>query len=78
MAEPQNLVPNLSEMMEEYTAMDEEVHLEPQKETTSVEEPEAQLEVGHPTNEERKRKRPISVETEENEEQKEERAFLSD
>ena len=42
MAEPQSLAPNLSEMMEEYTAGKEDVHLEPQTETTPVAEPEVQ------------------------------------
>ena len=42
MAEPQTLVPNLNELMEEYTAGEEEVHLEPQTETTPVAEPEVQ------------------------------------
>ena len=41
MAEPQNLVPNLSQIME-YTTNEEEVHLEPQTETTPVAEPKVE------------------------------------
>ena len=42
MAEPQSLVPNLNEMMEEYTTTEEEVHLEPQAKTTPVAKSEVQ------------------------------------
>ena len=44
MEEPRNLVPNLNEMMEEYVAGKEEVHLEPRSETTPLVEPERQEE----------------------------------
>ena len=57
MEEPQSLVPNLNEMMEEYTTGEEEVHLEPQTETTPVAEPEVQKEAQNPTQKERKKKR---------------------
>ena len=57
MAEPQSLVPNLNELMEEYTAGEEEVHLEPQTETTQVAEPEVQKEAQNPAQKERKKKR---------------------
>ena len=57
MAENQNLVPNLSEMMNEYAHGEEEVHLEPQPGTVIPEEPEAQPEVGEPAKEGRKAKR---------------------
>ena len=42
MAEPQNLVPNLSEIMAEYATGEAEVHLEPQTETNPVAEPTVQ------------------------------------
>ena len=48
MAEPHSLVPNLNEMMEEYTAGEEEVHLEPQTEITPVGEPKVQKEAQNP------------------------------
>ena len=57
MAEPQSQVPNLNEMMEEYTDGEEEVHLEPQTETTQVVEPEVQKEAQNPTQKEGKKKR---------------------
>ena len=44
-------------MMEEYTAGEEEVHLEPLTETTQVAEPEVQKEAQNHTQKERKRKR---------------------
>ena len=42
MEESQNLVLNLNEVMEEYAAGEEVVHLEPQSETTPVTKPERQ------------------------------------
>ena len=61
MVENQNLVPNLSEMMNGYDHGEEEVHLEPQPGTVITEEPEAQLEEGEPVKEGRKAKRQRSV-----------------
>ena len=61
MAENQNLVPNLSEMMNEYAHGEKEVHLEPQPGTVITEEPEAQPEAGEPAKEGRKAKRQRSV-----------------
>ena len=61
MAEKQNLVPNLSEMMNEYAYGEEEVHLEPQPGIVITEEPEVQPEVGEPAEEGRKEKRQRSV-----------------
>ena len=49
-------------MMEEYTAGEEEVHLEPQAETTQVAEPKVQKEAQNPTQKERKKKRAKKVE----------------
>ena len=57
MAENQNLVPNLSEMMNEHVHGEEEVHLEPQPGTVITEELEAQPEAGEPAEEGRKAKR---------------------
>ena len=56
MAENQNLVPNLSEMMNEYDHGEEEVHLEPQPRTVITEEPEAQPEAGNQLRKEGKKK----------------------
>ena len=57
MAENQNLVPNLREVMNEYAHGEEKVHLEPQLGTVITEESEAQPEVGEPAEEGRKAKR---------------------
>ena len=57
MAEKLNLVPNLSEMMNEYAYREEEVHLEPQHGIVITEEPEVQPEAGEPSEEGRKEKR---------------------
>ena len=61
MEKNQNLVPNLSEMMNEYAHGEEEVHLEPQPGTVMTEEPEAQPEAGKPAEEGKKAKRQRSV-----------------
>ena len=42
MAEPETLIPNLSEMMEEYAPPEGEVHLEPTGEDRPTEQPEVQ------------------------------------
>ena len=42
MAEPSTLIPNLSEIMEEYTQPEEEARLEPSRETRPSELPEVQ------------------------------------
>ena len=57
MAENHNLVPNLSEMMNEYAHREEEVNLEPQHRTVMTEEPEAQHEAREPVEEGKKEKR---------------------
>ena len=57
MEEPQSLVPNLNELMEEYTAGEEEVHLEPQTETTLVAGPKVQKEEQNPAQKEKRQKR---------------------
>ena len=44
-------------MMEEYTAGEEEVHLEPQTETTQVAEPKVQKEAQNLAQKERKKRR---------------------
>ena len=77
MAENQNLVPNLSEMMNEYAHGEEEVHLEPQPGTVIIEEPEAQPEAGETTEEGRKAKRMRSVRQNEEAESKGDKDFIS-
>ena len=42
MAEPKTLIPNLSEIMEEYAPPEGEVHLELERENRSTEQPEVQ------------------------------------
>ena len=61
MEENQNLVPNLSEMMNEYVHREEEVHLEPQPGTIITEEPEAQPEAGEPVEEGRKESKKTEI-----------------
>ena len=61
MVENQNLVPNLSEMMNEYTQEEEEVHREPQIESIPTEEPEAQPETKQLGKEGRRPKIPRSI-----------------
>ena len=77
MAENQNLVPNLSEMMNEYTQKEEEVHPEPQTESIPTEEPEAQPEMEQPAEDGRRPKRPRSVNHNEDRESEEGRTFIS-
>ena len=72
MAENQNPVPNINEMINEiineYAHGEEEVYLEPQTETVANAEPEAQPEVEDPAKEERAAKKQRTVRhTEENE-----------
>ena len=57
-------MPNLKDIMEEYTAGEEEVHLEPHTETTQVVEPEVQKEAQNPAQNERKKKRAETSRTE--------------
>ena len=78
MAEPQNLVPNLSESMEEYTVSEEEVHLKPQTETTPVAEPEGQGEEQNLGQKGRKQKRTEQVRAEHAEGSEDDKAFISD
>ena len=73
MAETQNQVPNLSEMIAEYAAGEVEVHLEPQTETTPVAEPEGHEEEQNLAQKGRKHKRVEQVE-----ESKDDKAFISD
>ena len=77
MAGNQNLVPNLSEMMNKYTQGEEEVHQEPQTKTIPTEEPKSQLEMEQPAEERRRPKRPRSVSHNEDTNSEEERAFFS-
>ena len=77
MVENYNLVPSLSEMMNEYTQEKEEVHQEPQIKSILTEEPEAQPETEQPVEEGRRPKRLISVCHNEDAESEEERAFFS-
>ena len=81
MAKPQNLVPNLSQIMEEYTANEEEVHLEPQTEKTPVLEPKVQGEEQNPAQKGRKQKRTEQARTEQaraeqTEESEDDKAFI--
>ena len=46
-------------MIQEYTAGEEEVHLEPQTETTPVEEPKVQKEAQNPAQKEKKRRKEL-------------------
>ena len=78
MAEPQNLVPNLSHIMEEYIENEEEVHLEPQTETTPVAEPKVQGEEQNPAQKGRKQKRTKQVRAEQTKELEDDKAFISD
>ena len=77
MAENQNLVPNLSEMMDEYAHGEEEVHLEPQPGKVITEELEAQPEVGEPAEEGRKAKGQRSVRHNEEAEPEGDKDFVS-
>ena len=76
MPEPQNLVPNLSEMMAEYTVGEAEVHLEPQTETTPVVEPEVQGEEQNQAPKRNKRKRTELSKAEQNKESEDDKAFI--
>ena len=77
MAENQNLVPNLSEMINEYAYGEEEVHLEPQPGTVITEELEAQLEARELVEEGRKEKRQRSVRHNEEAESEGDKDFVS-
>ena len=78
MAESQSLVPNLNEMIEEYTAGEEEIHLEPQTETTQVAEPEVQKEAQNPAHKERKKKRVEKSRAKQAKKVEDNEAFISD
>ena len=78
MAEPQNLVLNLSEMMAEYAAGEVEVRLEPQTETTPVAAPEGQEEKHNPAQKGRNQKRAEPTKAEQAEEFEDDKAFISD
>ena len=81
MADNQNLVPELNEiineLMNEYCHGVEEVHLEPQFETVTNAEPETQLAVEEPAEEERAAKRQKTVRRTEEEETESEKDFVS-
>ena len=78
MAEPQSLVLNLNEIMEEYIAGEEEFHLEPQTETTPVAEPEVQKGAQNSTHKGKKPKRAEKSRTKQAKEAEENEAFISD
>ena len=78
MAEPQSLVPNLNEIMEEYTAGEEEVHLEPQTETTPVAESKVQKKAQNSAQKEKNQKRAENSRTEQAKEVEDNEAFISD
>ena len=81
MAENQNPIPNLNEIineiMNEYAHEEEKVHLEPQPETVANAEPEAQPEVEEPVEEERAPKRQRTVRHIEENETECEKDFIS-
>ena len=64
-------------MMEEYTACEEEGHLEPQTETTQVAEPEVWKEAQNPAQKERKKKRAEKSRAEQAKEAEDNEAFIS-
>ena len=64
-------------MMEEYIVGEEEVHLEPQAETTQVAEPEEQKEAQNPAQKERKKKSVEKSRTEQGKEAEENNDFIS-
>ena len=78
MAEPQSLVPNLNEIMEEYTAGEEEVHLEPQTEITPVAELEVQKEAQNSAHKGKKQKTAEKSRVEQAKEVEDKEAFISD
>ena len=65
-------------MMEEYTAGEEEVHLQPQTEITQVAEPEVQEEAQNPVQKDRNKKRAETSRTEQAKETEDNEAFISD
>ena len=65
-------------MMEEYIAGEEEVHLEPQTETTLVAEPEVQKEAQNPSQKERKKKRAEKCRAKQAKEAEDNEVFISD
>ena len=65
-------------MMEEYAAGEEEVHLEPQTETTPVAEPEGQEDEQNPAHKGRRQKRFEQSRAEQAEESEDNKAFISD
>ena len=69
-------MPNLSQIMEEYTANEEEVHLEPQTEKTPMLEPEVQGEEQNPAQKGRKHKRTEQARVEQTEESEDDKAFI--
>ena len=76
MAEPQNLVLNLSEMMAKYAVCEAEVHLEPQIEITPMAELERQEEEQNPTQKGRKQKRAEQSRVKQAEESEDDKAFI--
>ena len=78
MAESQILVTNLNEQMEEYTTGEEEVHLEPQTETTPVTELEVQKEAQNLAQKEKRQKRAEKSRAEQAKEAEDNKAFISD
>ena len=65
-------------MMEEYTAGEEEVHLEPQTETTPVGEQEVQEEAQNQAHKGKRQKRAEQSRTEQAKEAEYDEAFISD
>ena len=64
-------------MIEEYTASEEEVHLEPQTKATQVAEPKVQKKARNPTQKERKKKRVEKNIAEQPKEAEDNEAFIS-
>ena len=65
-------------MMEEYTAGEEEVHLEPQTEATQVAEPEVRKKAHNPSQKERKKKRVEKNRAGQPKEEEDNEAFILD
>ena len=72
------MTPNLNDLMEEYTVGEEEVHLEPQTETTPVVEPEVQKEAQNPAQKEKGQKIAKKCRAEQAKEVEDKEAFILD
>ena len=78
MAEPQGLVLNLNEIIQEYTTGEEEVHLKPQTKTTLVAEQEVQKKAQNQAQKGKRQKRAEQSRTEQAKEVEDDEAFILD